>query len=402
MQAERLAVMGILAVGLVLFEGVGEVRAGDRDGDGVPDGLDVCDNTPAGTAVDLLGRPYGDLDYDCDTDLDDYAMLGGAATGLLLDDFAILQNAVTGALVPGISGMAPIPGGELAIGCHAEMGDVCLPDELPVHDIYVDSFLMGIYEVTNAQYCEYLNSAYRRGLIRVLTGIVYKNGGYWPYCDTNSVDSHSRIHWDGEVFTVTPQKEFHPVVEVSWYGAAAYANWLSKRHLRTPCYSLSNWTCDFAADGYRLPTEAEWEYAARGDDAYPYDAYPWGFSYSESKANYEFSGDPYEVGPLPWTTPVGYYDGGQVPAGVDMANGYGLYDIAGNVWEWCHDWYDADYYEYSSYDNPSGPYEATYRVLRGGAWSDAGEFLRSAGRNRDWPNARYRAVGFRLVIRDSN
>ena len=80
-------------------------------------------------------------------------------------------------------------------------------------------------------------------------------------------------------------------------------------------------------------------------------------------ANYYPSGDPYETGAEPWTTPVGYYDGGQTPAGTDMANGYGLYDVVGNVWEWCNDWYDESYYSTSPENNPKGPASGSYRVV---------------------------------------
>jgi formylglycine-generating enzyme required for sulfatase activity len=161
----------------------------------------------------------------------------------------------------------------------------------------------------------------------------------------------------------------HPMLLVSWYGAVGYANWRSAQHGRTPCYDLSTWECDFDANGYRLPTEAEWEYAARGGNHNPYRRYPWGDAIDGSMANYLGSGDPYEPAPHhPDTTPVGYYDGNQVPAGVDMVNGYGLYDVAGNVWEWCNDWYNSTYYSSSPYDNPTGPGSGMYCVTRGDGW----------------------------------
>jgi formylglycine-generating enzyme required for sulfatase activity len=110
-------------------------------------------------------------------------------------------------------------------------------------------------------------------LINVSGGVVYKAGDSEPYCDTYIADTDSRIHWDGATFTVTLDKEDHPMVEVSWYGAVAYANWRSARKGRTPSYNLSTWECDFDANGYRLPTEAEWEYAARGGSWYPFMSY---------------------------------------------------------------------------------------------------------------------------------
>ena len=109
------------------------------------------------------------------------------------------------------------------------------------------------------------------------------------------------------------------------------------------------------------------------------------------------SGDPYEIGSHPWTTPVGYYDGNQIPPGVDMANGYGLYDMAGNVWEWCNDRYDENYYSSSPYDNPTGPATGTQRVLRGGSWNYASYALCCATRDRYGISGRGSYYGFRLV-----
>ncbi|MBU0753662.1 MAG: formylglycine-generating enzyme family protein, partial [Planctomycetes bacterium] len=251
------------------------------------------------------------------------------------------------------------------------MGDNLLTggdwDELPVHAVYIDSVYMDAFEVTNEEYCTYLNSAYKRGLIEVSGGVVYKKNDTEPYCDTTTYTFYSRITWDGETFDITAGMEEHPMVQVSWYGAVAYANWRSAQEGLMPCYNLSTWECSFGVGGFRLPTEAEWEKAARGGEHNPYYDYPWGNSIDGSKANYWYSGDPYETN-YPWTTPVGYYDGNQIPPGVDMANGYGLYDMAGNVWEWCNDWYEGNYYSYSPYDNPTGPSIVTYRVLRGGSW----------------------------------
>lgn len=327
------------------------------------------------------GSEACDFDFDQDADLFDFTGLqreSGASAGA--------RNIL-------------IPGGEFEMGCHGEeTGESCNPDELPVHTVYVSSFYMDVYEVTNEQYCAYLNSAYAQDLIEVIDGVVYKAGDSEGYCDTTTSSSYSRISWDGSNFGITAGKEDHPMVMVSWYGAVAYANWLSGQHTRTPCYDLDTWECDFAANGYRLPTEAEWEYAARGGEHNPYYVYPWGDAIDGSNANYHGSGDPFETGPYPWTTPVGYYDGGQTPAGEDMANGYGLYDMAGNVRDWCNDWYDADYYDSSPYDNPQGPASGTDRVLRGGAWLTDGYYLRCAYRLGFAPDGRLNSVGFRVVV----
>lgn len=294
-------------------------------------------------------------------------------------------------------GMVHILGGEFNMG---DSNGVGYSDELPVHAVQISGFCMDIYETTNEQYCEFLNSAYSLGQIEVTGDVVLKAPAGEPYCDTVAYDPESRINWDGSTFTVTAGKEDHPMVEVSWYGAVAYANWRSVQDGRAPCYDLSTWECDYSAGGYRLPCEAEWEYAARGRDYNPYLIFPWGNTLDGSKANYWSSGDPFEVGPYPYTSPVGYFDGNQTPAGTDMVNGYGLYDMAGNVWEWCNDWYDANYYANSPYRNPSGPSSGKYRVLRGGSWNLTYDFLfvRCAFRGGFEPEIRNSSEGFRLIL----
>ncbi len=294
-------------------------------------------------------------------------------------------------------GMTYVPGGEIEMGCHEETGEVCESDELPVHSVHVDSFYADVHEVTTSQYCEYLNAAHSQGLIQIASGVVYKADDSEPYCNTVSASSYSRLIWDGSVFTFTEGKGAHPVTEVSWYGAVAYSNWLSAAKGYQLLYDLETWERNPDADGYRLPTEAEWEYAARGGEVDPYFQYPWGYQADGSKANYYASGDPFESGAKPRTTPVGYFDGQQSPDGLDMINGYGLHDAAGNVFEWCGDWYGAEYYEISAFDNPLGPLSGTERVLRGGSWNDESDEIRNAYRFRMSPDARAFTAGFRLV-----
>ena len=292
--------------------------------------------------------------------------------------------------------MVPIPAGTFETGRHVGTG---YSSELPVHTVNLDAFYMDVYEVTNQKYADYLNTAYAQGLVAVNSNseVIQVGGAGEELCDTTGSSSSSRITWNGSTFGVTTGKENHPMVKVSWYGACSYANHLSRDDSLTPCYDETNWTCNFAADGYRLPTEAEWEYAARGGEHNPYYMYPWGNDIDGSKANYANSGDPYETGPYPWTSPVGYYDGNQIPAGVDMANGYGLYDMAGNVWEWCWDWHDANYYSSSPTNNPTGPISGSHRVDRGGGWTDGPTTSRSACRAGRNPPDRPAGLGFRIV-----
>lgn len=287
------------------------------------------------------------------------------------------------------NGMESVPAGTYGMGRHVGGG---LPDELPVHNVTMDAFYMDTHEVTTQQYADFLNLAYAQGRIVVWGDVVYQVGGAGEVlCDTFLSSIYGRISWDGANFGVVAGAGDRPMVQVSWYGACAYANGLSRERGLTPCYDETTWDCDFAADGFRLPTEAEWEYAARGGEHSPYYRYPWGDAIDGSNGNYFNSGDAFDNG----ATPVGYYDGNQTPAGTDMANGYGLYDMSGNVWEWCGDWYGL--YPGGPQDNPTGPNAGVYRVLRGGGWSNASSDLRTAARHRSGPPTRIFAFGFRVV-----
>src|SRR4030095_10970928 len=140
-------------------------------------------------------------------------------------------------------------------------------------------------------------------------------------------------------FAVDDGRENHPTVNVRWHGAAAFASFRSEMEGLEPCIDVATWECDFSKNGYRLPTEAEWEKSARGGltgNHYPWPSYGGGFAshLDKSKANYGWEHD------VNHSTLLGYYDGGQTPPGVDMANGYGMYDMAGNAREWVWDWLD--------------------------------------------------------------
>ncbi len=292
-------------------------------------------------------------------------------------------------------GMVSIPAGTFVMGDHHGVGD---PNELPLHSVTLDAFDIGIYEVTNQEYADYLNTAHAQARVTVLSGQVFSVGaGGKHVCDTTAYTGYSEITWNGSTFGVMAGKENHPMTMVTWYGACTYANQKSRDHGLAHCYDEMTWDCDFNAEGFRLPTEAEWEYAARGGEHNPYYRYPWGDSVDGSHANYWGSGDPYE-GPAPETTPIGYYDGNQTPAGADMANGYGLYDTSGNLWEWCWDTFDPNYYSYSPPFNPTGPdTPGSPRVFRGGSWFSDPSELRSACRSADLPVYRDWYVGFRVL-----
>ena len=384
-----------------------------------------------GAAAPALGYP-GDFDGDGDVDLSDLAALLGCynccdpdpcwgeceaadfdVSGCVdLSDLATLLGNYGTSAQPD---MVLVAAGEFEMGDSFGEGN---PDELPVHDVYLDAYYIDTYEVTNEEYCVYLNSAYGQGLIHVSDGVVYKIGGTsYPYCDTHSADTDSRIYFSDEEFTITAGKEDHPMVEVSWYGAAAYSNWRSDQHGRTPCYNLDTWACNFDADGFRLPTEAEWEKAAGWDPAqsrhFRFGEHTDGCGYNcldGQRANYDSSGDPYETGARPETTPVGFYSGDlhyKADFGwpgsetsyqtQDAQSYYGCRDMSGNVWEWCHDRYDSGYYTSSPYDNPTGPASGSDRVSRDGYWSDHPSGCRSTSRIMRGPGDCGNTTGFRCV-----
>jgi Notch-like protein len=302
--------------------------------------------------------------------------------------------------------MVCVPGGSFDMGDTFGEGT---SDELPVHSVYLSPYYIDKYEVTNEQYAAALNWAYAQGgLITVTSGVVYKygSGNNTPYCDTNSADAASRIHWDGGTFSVTLGKEDHPVLEVSWYGSVAFSNWRSAMEGKPLCYDLSTWTCNFGVAGYRLPTEAEWEKAAGWDPAqqrhFRFGEHTDGCGYNcldGQRANYWSSDDPYETGAYPWPTPVGYYDGtnhGGYQTQIAQSY-YGCYDMSGNGWEWCHDRYSNTYYSSSPGSNPTGPATGSSLVLRGGGWNKFPNLSRSAARDAHSPGGREFYMGFRCA-----
>ena len=247
-------------------------------------------------------------------------------------------------------GMAFIPSGVFQMGDTFGEGD---SDELPVHSVYVSGFYMDKYEVTKALWDEVYNWA-------VTNGYSFDHAGSGKAAN-------------------------HPVHTVSWYDCAKWCNARSEMEERAPCYNLTDWSYDFSADGYRLPMEAEWEKAARG--GLNGKRYGWGDSIDHSKANYDL--DPgYNDGVSPYSSPVGSF----------APNGYGLYDMTGNMWEWCTDWSDSAYYATSPSSNPRGASTGSYRVLRGGGWYGSAGYCRSANRVRVDPSFTDVIVGFRAAL----
>lgn len=211
-----------------------------------------------------------------------------------------------------------IPGGEFILG-----SDTGNEDETPQQTIFIDAFNIDIYPVTNAQYKEFVDAT-----------------GHAP-----------PRHWENGTYPEGTAD--HPVTWVTWYDAQAYAEWAGKR----------------------LPTEFEWEKAARGTDGR---IYPWGNEFDPSKCNSRESG-------LKGTSPVGSYPEGVSP--------YGVFDMAGNVWEWTADWYKA--YRGSIYE--LGRYGERYKVLRGGSWYDGQDSVRTTTRKSFDPNQGFSTIGFRCA-----
>ncbi len=328
---------------------------------------------------------------------------------------------------PAAPKLALIPAGTFEMGDHLGFVDPKHGgDETPLHTVRLDAFQIGVYDVTTREYVEFLNAVFAQRQIEVRKGGVYLAAGGDLLCDTRESSTSSEVGWDGKSFTVLDRKESHPMVCVRWHGAAAYCNWLSAQTKRPACYDAKTWACNFNASGFRLPTEAEWEYAARGGKKSPYFNFPWGDDADPLKANVPESRNPFRVGQrpatppagyrqadgpggqawrtgaLPLTTPVGFFDGSlrrKADFGwpgeqatfqtANGANGYGLYDMSGNVWQWCTELYERGYYAYAPAENPPGPAEGSpmpdgkaYRCMRGGSWFN-GEFGHGRVSNRD-------------------
>jgi sulfatase modifying factor 1 len=177
-----------------------------------------------------------------------------------------------------------------------------------------------------------------------------------------------------------------PVERVSWFAAVRYCNMRSLREGLTPCYDLQTLKCNFQADGYRLPTEAEWEYACRAG----------------TNTIYYFGNTPNRLGQYAWYRANANKT--SHPVGLKKPNPWGLYDMHGNVWEWCNDFYDQNYYHQERQENPIGPSGGDERVLRGGSWASTAESSRSSARYSEAPGFAdvcfgYEAYGFRCVRR---
>jgi formylglycine-generating enzyme required for sulfatase activity len=235
----------------------------------------------------------------------------------------------------------PVPAGEFEMGA-AETDTMATPDEKPKHKVELDAFLISKYEVTNAQYHSFVKATNHR-------------------LPENCCDARYNI-WKGDA--MMPGVEELPVINVSWDDAVAFCKWI----------------------GARLPTEAEWEKAARGTDGR---LYPWGNDLpSGNRANYSF--DPVSM----WEGPASLAKKDQYEFGKSP---YGVFEMAGNVWEWVQDWYDENYYKNSPAKNPKGPEKGEARVMRGASWRNTADMLRASNRHKHAPTERRVYIGIRCA-----
>jgi len=273
-------------------------------------------------------------------------------------DFVVVRKTPE---IPDIT-FVTIPSGTFQMG--DETGDLSSECECkPVHTVTLDSFEMSRYEITNEQYAIYLNTALLLDHIYVTEMGVYAKNGKWigevllDFLFDLNTKNQCWISYNDSKFIVIPGYENWPVVHISWFGAKAFALYY----------------------GFDLPTEAEWEYAARGGKQYKYGTDDG--TIAHSKANFDDwqSGHPVDVGSYP-------------------ANPFGLYDMAGNVFEWCHDWFGS--YSNESVTNPMGPEShSCCRVVRDGGWSHLPYFCRSAYRSMQSDDISGKVIGFRVVRR---
>lgn len=255
--------------------------------------------------------------------------------------------------------MIHVPGGTFTMGRTTGSGQ---SNELPTHTVTLNSYYIGKYEVTQAEYSQYAQP-----------------GSNW----TSSYGLGDN----------------YPAYYVSWYAILKYCNLRSMAEGLTPVYSISgstnptNWgsvptsnnstwnaaICNWNANGYRLPTEAEWEYAARG---------------ATNNPDYLYSGSD-DINAVAWYSGNNSPNGSK-PVGTKAPNGIGTYDMSGNVWEWCWDWYSSSYYSSSPSNNPTGPNSGSLRVSRGGYWGNSANYCRVAYRGSDSPYFSYYLIGFRV------
>jgi sulfatase modifying factor 1 len=277
--------------------------------------------------------------------------------------------------------MVLIPAGSFVMGACTNVGQETISDAVPQHTVHVSAFYMDKNEVRSQLWRDVYNWA--------------TNNGY-AFGNVGSAKTND-----------------HPVQAVNWYDCLAWCNARSQRDGFMPCYTNANGTvytnstkesfaggCNWSADGYRLPTEAEWEKAARGgvDNR----RFPWGDANTIQHARANYFAEPasyaYDTSPTTTYHPSSGASPRTMTGGSFESNGYGLYDMAGNVWEWCWDWWDIGYYSTSPGTDPTGPTTGGGRVLRGGSWQHSADYVRCANRMGELdPYVANNNIGFRCA-----
>jgi formylglycine-generating enzyme required for sulfatase activity len=288
------------------------------------------------------------------------------------------------------TGFSLIPAGSFQMGNALDASGDGNSDEVPVHGVNVGTYYMAKHEVTKALWDEVRTWGASHGYADLAVGSMYRATNY-------------------------SKGPTHPVYYITWHDMVKWCNARSEMENLTPCYytdtaqtvesiyktathSINNTMVKWSANGYRLPTEAEWEKAARGGLGDK--RFPWGDSITHSQANFwNGGGESYQSGPG-GGHPIWSNDGNQPytsPVGSFAANGYGLYDMAGNVWEWCWDWYGN--YTSGLQDNPHGLDTGDARVFRGGSWNlnSNAYHTRCSFRGNYFPDSAFSYTGFRLV-----
>ena len=279
--------------------------------------------------------------------------------------------------------MLPIPGGTFQMGSNSSWAQ---PSEQPVHEVTVSAFSMAKYEVTNEEMRQVLQWAYDHGLVDATNLTVWNTEGDVQELLQLGSSGWNEINFSDGTFIVDNGKEDHPCMLVSWYGAQAFCNYLSDMEGLNRCISFTDWSCDWNANGYRLPTEAEWEYACRAGTTTDY------YSGDETAGGSEYDPNLDQIG---WYT---YNASWTEIVGQKEANDWGLKDMSGNVWEWC--WNSWEVYPDTAQTNPTGPETPGWMVIcRGGQFGAGAEWARSARRENVNPDGTLFTLGFRPARR---
>jgi formylglycine-generating enzyme required for sulfatase activity len=289
---------------------------------------------------------------------------------------AAVLLAATAGLAPAQSPvMVRIQGGAFRMGSPAKEIRDWVKDD--THQVTVGSFFLGKYEVTQKEWRAVMGTTLRQQ---------YEKRYRYGSMKDKEVTYFTGISGEGDNY---------PMYLVNWYDAVEYCNALSRKEGLTPAYTINknSWdpsnasdrddmgwevTWNRSANGYRLPTEAEWEYACRAGTTTPWST---GIRITRNHANYSNDG----LGTTTQITPVGSF----------TPNPWGLYDMHGNVWEWCWDWFGD--YNHNAQTDPAGAVSGSRRVLRGGTYTDSDFYMRSAYRSLGTPSSRYNLRGFRVA-----